>query len=83
MAKVEVKAVEGRVAFTAPRGGVRIPTDSYITVNRTSWIERLLNHHQDITEKSEDDMPPVEKAKAKSKSAPADTSSGDAPGTLV
>lgn len=48
MAKVEVKCLEGRVAFTAARGGVRIPTDKYITVTMTSWIDRLINHHGDI-----------------------------------
>ena len=50
MEKISVKAVEGRVAFTAPRGGVRIPSDQYIEVDRTGWIDRLLNVHGDIVQ---------------------------------
>jgi hypothetical protein len=45
-----VKAVQGRVAFTAARGGVKIPADKYIEVDRTPWIDRLLDVHQDIIE---------------------------------
>lgn len=54
MAKVEVKCVEGRVAFTAPQGGARIPADKYVTVTLTPWIERLLDHHGDIELKPEE-----------------------------
>jgi hypothetical protein len=46
---VSIKAVEGRKAFTAAKGGVRIPHDKYIEVERTTWIERLINVHQDVT----------------------------------
>lgn len=50
MQKISVKAVPGRVAFTAARGGARIPSDKYVEVDHTPWIDRLLNVHQDITE---------------------------------
>lgn len=55
MAKVEVKCLEGRVAFTAARGGARIPTDKYIQVTMTPWIDRLINHHGDIELKPEEE----------------------------
>lgn len=45
---LRVKAKEGRVAYTAARGGERIPTDRYITVEATHWVQRLLNVHRDI-----------------------------------
>jgi hypothetical protein len=48
MSSIRVKAVEGRTAFTAPRGGKLIPHDHFIDVERTPWIDRLLNHHRDI-----------------------------------
>jgi hypothetical protein len=57
MEKISVKAVEGRVAFTAPRDGVRIPTDRYIEVDKTKWIMRLLDHHQDIVQETTKSAP--------------------------
>lgn len=51
MEKISVKAVQGRVAFTAARGGVRIPADKYVEVDKTPWIDRLLEVHGDIEAK--------------------------------
>lgn len=48
MSKINVKAVEGRVAYTAPRGGKIIPTDRAIPVDATPWIMRLLRVWGDI-----------------------------------
>jgi hypothetical protein len=64
MEKVKVKAVEGRVAFTAPRGGVRIPTDDYVLTNRTAWIDRLHDHHGDIIFEA-DEAPVIQDKPAK------------------
>lgn len=50
---IRVKAKEGRVAFTAPRGGRQIPHDRYIAVDKTPWIVRLLEHHGDIVQEPE------------------------------
>lgn len=47
-AYVMVKAVEGRLAFTKARRGVRIPDNKFISVENTRWIRRLANHHGDI-----------------------------------
>ena len=46
--RVRVKAVAGRIARTSPRGDF-IPTDRYITVERTNYIDRLINVHGDVT----------------------------------
>lgn len=47
--RIQVRAKPGRVAFSAPRGGKRIPEDEVgILVERTSWIQRLLDVHGDI-----------------------------------
>lgn len=45
---VQVKAVEGRVAFTQAVGGKRIPNDHYILTDQTPWIDRLAEVHGDI-----------------------------------
>jgi hypothetical protein len=45
--KVRVRTVEGRVARESPRGEY-IPTDRFVTVRRTPYIERLLYVHGDI-----------------------------------
>lgn len=39
---VTVKTAEGRVAYDAPRGGERIPSDRFVTVERTPWISRRI-----------------------------------------
>jgi hypothetical protein len=63
---IRVKAREGRVAFTAPRGGRLIPHDDYIIVELTPWIDRLLNHHHDI------EAEPVKAAPVAKPAKPAD-----------
>lgn len=50
MQKVSVKAVEGRLAFTASRGGAKIPHDKYVEVDETEWIKRLRDVHGDIVQ---------------------------------
>lgn len=52
MSMIRVKTVEGRRAYTAPRGGKPIPTDRYVDVEHTAYIERLLNFHQDIVQET-------------------------------
>lgn len=51
---VTVRALPGRVANTAPRGGKPIPEDRWITVQRTPWIDRLIEHHGDLEVKPEE-----------------------------
>lgn len=49
MRLLKIQTVEGRVAFTAPRGGAEIPSaPDFITVPESPWITRLLDHHADI-----------------------------------
>lgn len=48
MPMIKVRTVAGRKAYTAPRGGKPIPTDKFIDVEHTAYIDRLLNFHQDI-----------------------------------
>lgn len=49
--RIQVRAKPGRKAFTAPRGGKPIPeTEVGILVERSSWIQRLLDVHGDIEE---------------------------------
>lgn len=47
---VSVKAVPGRLAFTAPRGGASIPHDTYVEVEETKYIRRLIDFHGDLEE---------------------------------
>lgn len=47
MGMIRVRTVAGRVARTAPRGQY-IPTDKYIEVEQTPYINRLLHVHGDI-----------------------------------
>lgn len=61
MPLIRVKTVPGRLAYTAPRGGKPIPTDRYVDVEHTAYIERLLNFHQDIEQE-----PAAKKPAAKS-----------------
>ena len=46
--RVRVRAVAGRIARTSPRGDF-IPHDRYITVERTTYIDRLISVHGDVT----------------------------------
>lgn len=56
--RIEVKAKAGRVARTSPQGPF-IPEDRYVVVEKTSYIERLLNVHGDIEAKPQGQKPPV------------------------
>lgn len=40
--KIKVVGVPGRVAFSAPTGGKRVPHDAPIIVARTAWVEARL-----------------------------------------
>jgi Protein of unknown function (DUF2635). len=40
--RIKITGVEGRVAFTAAKGGTRVPYDRPISVPKTSWIQRRL-----------------------------------------
>jgi hypothetical protein len=68
---ISVKTVEGRIAYTAARGGERIPNDRYVVVEKTPWISRLLSVHKDI------EIEPAPVA-AKEKAAPASFSKAPA-----
>jgi len=45
---IDVKAKPGRNAWTAPKNGRMIPTERFIPVKRTPWIEKLEKKHGDI-----------------------------------
>jgi len=49
MSRIKVKAVPGRVARTS-RYGDFIPSDQFVSVERSPYINRLLNVHGDIVE---------------------------------
>lgn len=61
MSVIFVRAVAGRKAYDAPRGGKRIPNDEYVPVKPTPWINRLLRFHGDIELKPETKPTPKEK----------------------
>ena len=61
--KIEVKAVEGRIARVSPRGAF-IPHDRFIPVVATPYILRLRDVHGDIEER------PKKQAKAATPPAP-------------
>lgn len=48
MPMIKVRALPDRKAFTAARGGKLIPTDQFVAVEHTPWIDRLINFHGDI-----------------------------------
>ncbi len=59
MSLISVKTKEGRKAFSAARGGTQIPTDRYVTVERTPWIVRLIEHHGDLLVEPNSPVKPV------------------------
>lgn len=59
MPLIHVRALPGRAAFTAPRGGQRIPDDKFITVPLTAWIRGLIERHGDIEFRQPDPSRPV------------------------
>ena len=50
MTNISVKTAEGRVAYDAPRGGKKIPSDKFMQVRETPYIRRLIDHHGDLIE---------------------------------
>ena len=52
MSLISVRTKEGRIAYDGPRGRL-IPTDRYVLVEHTNWIDRLLTVHQDIEKEPE------------------------------
>lgn len=58
MPRISVKAVEGRIARTAP-DGIFIPHDEYVEVVDTKYIRRLLEVHGDIVLKPAKQAAPV------------------------
>jgi hypothetical protein len=64
---VSVKAVPGRLAFTAPRGGASIPHDTFVEVEETNYIRRLIDFHGDLVEQP---VAPVASAKTKKAAKP-------------
>lgn len=69
MPLVTVKAAPGRTAVTAPRGGRDIPSDRFITIERTPFIDRLIRIHGDLIVK--DDKPAAAAAAAPTTTAKA------------
>ena len=45
---VSVRCRKGRVAFSAPINGNLIPTDRFVPVEKTPYIDRLINFHKDL-----------------------------------
>lgn len=58
MSIIYVRTVDGRIARSAPKGKF-IPSDSFVPVEHTPYIDRLLNFHGDIEEQAQ----PKSKAK--------------------
>ena len=48
MPRIMVKAMPGRIAYSAPRGGKVIPHDEFIPVQDTPYVRRLANIWGDI-----------------------------------
>lgn len=62
--RITVRALKGRVVYTAPTGGKLIPdSGDGITVERDSWVNRLLTVHKDIEIVTKQPTPPAAKAK--------------------
>lgn len=47
MSTIKVMAVEGRVVRESPRGPM-IPSDRYVSVENTRYIQRLIHVHGDL-----------------------------------
>lgn len=62
MPSIWVRTLEGRIARTAARGKL-IPHDKFVEVDYTPYIDRLLNVHGDIEERS-NETPKPEPVKA-------------------
>ena len=66
MSLISVKTKKGRIAYTAARGGTRIPDDKFVEVEHTNYIKRLIDYHGDL----EVEKAPAAKADAKPAPAP-------------
>lgn len=45
---INVRCRKGRVAFSAPVNGNLIPDDRFVPVEKTAYIDRLINFHKDL-----------------------------------
>lgn len=63
MSMIKVRAKKDRIAYSAPRNGVLIPTDAFVSVQLTPWVQRLIDFHEDIIVEKEAE--PKEDAKKK------------------
>lgn len=59
MALLSVRALPDRVAYDAPRGGKKIPSDQYVPVPDNAYIRRLINHWGDIEVEGADSVEPT------------------------
>lgn len=59
MPMISVRAKKGITAYTAARGGVRIPSDNFIQVEETPYISRLVNFWQDLEVEKQSDAKPA------------------------
>lgn len=66
MPKISVKAKPDRIARTSPRGEL-IPSDRFVSVELTHYMQRLAYHHEDV------EVEPVAAVAAASRAAPAPT----------
>lgn len=48
MPMISVRAKKGVTAYTAPRGGLKIPSDAFMQVEETPYIRRLINVWGDV-----------------------------------
>jgi hypothetical protein len=48
MAIVNVRALPGRIAFSAPKGGFQISNDRFVPVTVTPWVNDLIHKHGDV-----------------------------------
>jgi len=61
--KIRVRAIQGRVAYSAYRDGDLIPHDKPKLVRKTPWIERLLEYGDIVEDKGPVDKPADSTAK--------------------
>jgi hypothetical protein len=66
MPMIFVRTKTGRVALDGPHGRL-IPTDKFVPVDLTPWVDRLLNHHRDIELEKKPVVKPVDDAPEKAK----------------
>ena len=69
MASIRVRALPDRVVYDAPRGGKRIPSDKFVSVQGSNYIRRLIEHWGDV--ELEGEVSPKAKAPTPTLTAPA------------